>query len=279
MSRLLMLLLALLVCAPANAQFELDPQFAVNVTQIVEPVLPGEGTGYAAVGFDGSDYWVARWASSRFARISQAGAYLDSFDIPDLVGTRSLTWDGTHFWAANNTTVLSRIDPLTRTVVATLTVPATVRYASYDATADGGAGGFWVGNYSSDLLLVDMTGNVLQTIAAETVTFGGRYGVAVDTTGESAVLWVFYQGGTNNVQLGAIDLPEGTPRAETLDLLAFVPNAVSALAGGLFRTTELPGGQNLLLALAQGTPDNAIVAVRVIAPSIFADGFEGEATP
>ena len=65
MSRLLMLLLALLVCAPANAQFELDPQFAVNVTQIVEPVLPGEGTGYAAVGFDGSDYWVARWASSR----------------------------------------------------------------------------------------------------------------------------------------------------------------------------------------------------------------------
>ena len=93
------------------------------------------------------------------------------------------------------------------------------------------------------------------------------------------MLWVFYQGGTNNVQLGAIDLPEGTPRAETLDLLAFVPNAVSALAGGLFRTSELPGGQNFLLALAQGTPDNAIVAVRIIAPSIFADGFEGEATP
>jgi len=278
MSRLLMLLLALLVYAPANAQFELEPQFAVNVTQIVDPVLPGEGVGYAAVGFDGSDYWVARWASSRFTRISQAGAYLDSFDIPDLIGTRSLTWDGTHFWAANNTAVLSRIDPQTRTVVATLAVPTTVRYASYDATADGGAGGFWVGGYSTDLLLVDMTGNVLQTIAADTIGIGGRYGVAVDTTGDTAVLWVFYQGGTNNVQLGAIDLPEGTPRAESLDLLAFVPNATSALAGGLFRTSDLPDGQNRLLALAQGDPDNAFVAVRIIAPRIFADGFEGEAT-
>lgn len=279
MSRLLMLFLALLVYAPANAQFELEPQFAVNVTQIVDPVLPGEGLGYAAVGFDGSDYWVARWASSRFTRISQAGAYLDSFDIPDLVGTRSLTWDGTHFWAANNTTVLSRIDPQTRTVVATLAVPAIVRYASYDATADGGAGGFWVGDFSSDLLLIDMAGNVLQTIAADTIGIFARYGVAVDTTGDTAVLWVFYQGGTNAVQLGAIDLPAGTPRTETLDLLAFVPNATSAVAGGLFRTSDLPDGQNLLLALAQGDPDNAIVAVRVFKPSIFADGFEGETIP
>ncbi|MEZ5454540.1 MAG: hypothetical protein R3F04_00220 [Lysobacteraceae bacterium] len=279
MSRLLMLFLALLVYAPANAQFELEPQFAVNVTQIVDPVLPGEGLGYAAVGFDGSDYWVARWASSRFTRISQAGAYLDSFDIPDLVGTRSLTWDGTHFWAANNTTVLSRIDPQTRTVVATLAVPAIVRYASYDATADGGAGGFWVGDFSSDLLLIDMAGNVLQTIAADTIGIFARYGVAVDTTGDTAVLWVFYQGGTNAVQLGAIDLPAGTPRTETLDLLAFVPNATSAVAGGLFRTSDLPDGQNLLLALAQGDPDNAIVAVRVFKPSIFAHGFEGETIP
>ena len=279
MSRILMFLLALLVSNPANAQFELEPQFALNVTQIVDPVLPGEGQGYAAVGFDGADYWVGRWNSSRFTRISQAGVYLESFDIPGLTGTRNLTWDGTHFWAANTTTTLSRIDPVTKTVVATLTVPALARYASYDATADDGAGGFWIGNFSTDILLVSMTGNVLQTIPAETVVFGGRFGAAVDTSGATAVLWFFYQGGSNNVEIGAIDLPSGTPRPETLDLLASVPNVQSALAGGLFRTSDLPGGQNLLLALAQGTPDNAVVAVSIAQGILFGDGFEGETIP
>jgi len=274
MFRTLVFLVASLASGMVCAQLALTPQFALDVTEIVEPHLPGEGVGYAAVGFDGTDYWIARWASSRFTRISQAGEYLDSFDIPNLSGTRSLTWDGTHFWAANNTTSLSRIDPVTRTVVATLTLPALTRYATYDATADAGAGGFWIGNYSSDVLLIDMSGNVLLTISAETVTFGGRYGAAVDNSGESPVLWFFYQGGVNNVEIGAIDLPSGTPRAESLDLLAWVPNATSALAGGLFRTDALPGGQNLLLALAQGTPDDGLVALSIATRRIFKDGFE-----
>jgi hypothetical protein len=51
------------------------------------------------------------------------------------------------------------------------------------------------------------------------------------------------------------------------------------LAGGLFRTSDLPGGQNLLLALAQGTPDNAVVAVSIAQGILFADGFEGETIP
>lgn len=274
MFRTLVFLVASLASGMVCAQLALTPQFALDVTEIVEPHLPGEGVGYAAVGFDGTDYWIARWASSRFTRISQAGEYLDSFDIPNLSGTRSLTWDGTHFWAANNTTSLSRIDPVTRTVVATLTLPALTRYATYDATADAGAGGFWIGNYSSDVLLIDMSGNVLLTISAETVTFGGRYGAAVDNSGESPVLWFFYQGGANNVEIGAIDLPSGTPRAESLDLMAWVPNATSALAGGLFRTDALPGGPNLLLALAQGTPDNGLITVSIATRRIFNDGFE-----
>lgn len=274
MFRTLVFLVASLASGMVCAQLAFTPQFALDVTEIVEPHLPGEGVGYAAVGFDGTDFWIARWASSRFTRISQAGEYLDSFDIPNLSGTRSLTWDGTHFWAANNTTSLSRIDPLTRTVVATLTLPVTARYASYDATANAGGGGFWIGEFSSDIRLVDMAGNVLQTISAETVGFGGRYGAAVDNSGESPVLWFFYQGGANNVEIGAIDLPSGTPRAESLDLLAWVPNATSALAGGLFRTDALPGGQNLLLALAQGTPDNGLIAVSIATRRIFNDGFE-----
>jgi len=98
--------------------------------------------------------------------------------------------------------------------------------------------------------------------------------VVVDNSGESPVLWFFYQGGVNNVEIGAIDLPSGTPRAESLDLLAWVPNATSALAGGLFRTDALPGGQNLLLALAQGTPDDGLVALSIATRRIFKDGFE-----
>lgn len=274
MLRVLMLSLALSVCGQAGAQLVLTPKFVLNVTEIIEPELPEDGAGYAGVGFDGSNYWVTKWSSDLIVKISLAGEYVESFAVPGLQGTRGLTWDGTHFWASNSTTTLSRIDPASKTVVDTLIVPASARYVAYDPTADGGAGGFWIGDFNSDILLVNMAGQTQQTIPAATVGFPGRYGAAFDGSGPAPVLWLFYQGGANNTQLGAISLPSGTPRAETLDLLPLIPGASSALAGGLFFTTALEGGLKLLLALAQGDP-NALVAVEVTPPPlIFADRFE-----
>lgn len=56
MFRALVVLIASMASGMACAQLALTPQFALDVTEIVEPHLPGEGVGYAAVGFDGTDY-------------------------------------------------------------------------------------------------------------------------------------------------------------------------------------------------------------------------------
>lgn len=177
-------------------------------------------TGYAAVGFDGTNFCVARWnsaLSTDISRITPAGALVDTFQIAGLSGTRSLTWDGTQFWAGNATTTLRRVDPVTKTVTATVTVPIAARYVTYDPTANSGAGGFWIGNFDTDIVQVSMTGATLATIpAATTAAMGGRYGIAFDNvSGPTPFLWVFYQtGGPSTASLGIIDLPSGMPRAQ-----------------------------------------------------------------
>ena len=190
---------SLALCLAANANPVLPPEITIDITAIINPVAPGEGLGYQAIGFDGTNYWMARWGSSRVTRISTAGVFVDSFDIAGLSGIRSITWDGTHFWMANNTTTLTRVDPSTGTMLGTITVPVQSRYASYDPTADGGQGGFWIGNYTGDILLVSMQGTTLSTLPEANIGYSSRSGLALDRSGASPRLWTYFQGGTNNV--------------------------------------------------------------------------------
>jgi hypothetical protein len=260
--------------AAAHAEPVLPPQISLDITAIIEPNLPGEGVGYAGVGFDGTHYWVARWASARFTRISTAGAYVDSFEIAGLTGTRAITWDGTRFWMANNTNTLTRVNPTTRTVVATIPLPTVARYASFDAAANNGQGGFWVGNFNDDIQLVTMQGASIATLPAANIGFTGRYGVALDDGGQTPRLWTAFQGGANNFELGSISLPDGAGNPLTTDLFPYVPSATSALAGGAFVTDLLPGGGRFLLVLCQCAPNNNLLGIRLQEPLIFRDGFE-----
>lgn len=250
-----LMVMASLACA-SQARAELATQFTVNVTTQTTEV------GHAAVGFDGTNLWVARWASDFIAILQPNGTLVETIQIPGLTGTRSLTWDGTHFWATNNTNILSRIDPTTRTVVSTIDVGTSTRYATFDPTANGGAGGFWTGNFNTDIVLVDMSGAVLQTLsAAGFPNMGGRYGIAFDnTSGPAPFLWVFFQGAPSNSSLGIIDLPGGTERAAIQDL--FVGTGLtSSLAGGIFLADGVLPGQRSLLAVLQGTPDNLLLGL------------------
>lgn len=243
------------VVGTANA--DLAVQFTRDVT------TPTGTNGHAAVGFDGTNFWVARWnaaLSTDVSRITPAGALVDTFQIAGLSGTRSLTWDGTQFWAGNATTTLRRVDPVTKTVTATVTVPIAARYVTYDPTANSGAGGFWIGNFDTDIVQVSMTGATLATIpAATTAAMGGRYGIAFDNvSGPTPFLWVFYQtGGPSTASLGIIDLPSGTPRAQVQNIATLVPDPAS-LAGGAFLTSGVTGPARTLLLLAQGTPDTIV---------------------
>ena len=260
--RVLAVLAAIAFCIfHAGVSAQVTSQFTIDITTIIDAEIPGEGQGYAAVGFDGTNLWAARWASDRFTRITPAGAYVDSFVIPGLTGTRSMTWDGTHFWIGNATTTIYRVDPTTQMVDTTVTVPVEARYLTFDETADGGNGGFWLGNFNTDIIQIDMSGNLLATIPAATVGFQGRYGLAFDNVTDSGpILWVFFQEGANTTELGILELPSGNPKPDTQDLFPFMPaGSTSSLAGGIFLTSGLVSGENTLLALGQGTPVNAIM--------------------
>lgn len=239
-----------------SANADLAVQFTRDVTAATG------NPGQAAVGFDGTNFWVARWdasTSTDISRITPAGALVDTFQIAGLSGTRSLTWDGSQFWAGNATTTIRRVDPVTKTVTATLTVPIAARYVTFDPTANSGAGGFWIGDFGSDIQQVSMAGATLATIpAANTATMTGRYGIAFDnTSGPSPFLWVFFQtGGPSTASLGIIDLPSGTPRPAFQNIAALTPDPAS-LAGGAFLASGIGMGPTLLL-LAQGTPNTIV---------------------
>lgn len=250
------------------------PEFSLDITAIIEPIAPGEGIGYSGIGFDGTNLWLSRWASGRITRISPAGAYIDSFEVPGLTGTRSMTWDGTHFWMANNTATLTRVDPVSRTVVGSINLPSAARYATFDASAASGQGGFWIGNFSDDIRLVNMQGNTLTTLPAANVVFTGRYGIALDPSPTNPALWAYFQGGENLVELGKITLPAGIGDPETFNLFPHLSPSTDSLAGGAFITSDLPGGHTTLLTLCQCAPGNIVLAVRLGDPAIFLDGFE-----
>jgi hypothetical protein len=244
----------LLGLALAGNSRAVDTQFRLDLADV----------GNAAVGFDGTHLWVAKWASADISILLPNGTFVETFQVPGLTGTRSLSWDGSQFWVADNTTTVRRVDPTTRAVTTSITVPVASRYAAFDPTADGGNGGLWIGNFNGDILLVSLTGTTLTTLPATGFpSITGRYSVVFDNvTGATPFLWAFFQGGTATTELGIIDLPSGTERSPTQNLLANLGDLTSGLAGGMALTSGLVSGEPTLLTLVQGTPINVLLGLR-----------------
>jgi hypothetical protein len=221
------------------------------------------------------EWWVSRWASDTLYRFTQSGQLISEFTIPGLTGTRCFTTDGTFLYAGTAGPQIYQINPTTQTLGTTINTSVTtgVRHCTYDPTLDNNNGGFWVGNFNTDIVPVSMSGATLAgTIPAATHGLGGMYGSAYD--GASAggpYLWIFHQGGANNCEITRLQLPGGTQTLVTNDVLSDVGVASglsSALAGGLFITNSLVPGQRTIGGLAQGTPSNIAFAYELSDPVI-----------
>jgi hypothetical protein len=224
----------------------------------------------AGVAFINNEYWVSRWASDTMYRFSAAGVMLEEFVIAGLSGTRSITTDGTYLYMGTASNTIYRVDPTTKTLAPpNITSAATsqARFLTYDATLNSGAGGFWHGNFNTDIDAINMSGAVLTTIPAATHTLTGMYGAAIDNVSTGGpYLWIFHQGGTNGTQLTALQLPAGTPTIYDHDVFSDISSTyslVTAIAGGLFLTDQINSGELSLVCLAQGDPDNVVVAYEV----------------
>jgi hypothetical protein len=227
--------------------------------------------GMAAAHYFNSEYWVSRWASDTIYRFNSSGTLVSEFTIAGLTGIRSFTSDGTYLYAGINDGMIYRINPATSNLAPPhITAGGSVtqvRFCTYDATLDAGAGGFWIGNFGTAIEAVDMSGTVLSTIDAATHTLTGMYGAAVDNfTAGGPYLWVFDQSGTNTTQIKQLQLPAGTPTAVTRDVFtdfSATHSLTSGLAGGLFVSNQIVAGEVTLGGMIQGTPNNVLFGYEI----------------
>jgi|GEM_PF-4655437 len=164
-----------------------DVAFSWNSNGGAQPGLETDGT------YIYTSDWQAGYAPGDFHKYTMSGAWVEDFSITGSGYIRDMAFDGTYFYGGAAGTTIYRLDFTNKVLVSTITTTVTVRHIAYDPTANGGAGGFWCGNWS-DLNLVSMTGAVLLTAPATGLT--GVYGSAWDPiTAGGPYLWLFDQGG------------------------------------------------------------------------------------
>ena len=214
-------------------------------------------TRLAGICWTGTEFWVTKWNSDSIWTLNASGAITAGpFVVSGITAARSVTTDGTNLFLAANTTQIFKVNPVTKTLISTITTSvANCRFLTYDPTLDSGAGGFWTGTFASDITAVNMTGGTVSTIPAGTHGLSGMYGAAYDSYSLGGpYLWINDQGpaGTsaNIVQLNiASGMPTGLMHDTQTDLAG---GANTGIAGGLYITNSLVAGQKTIGGINQG---------------------------
>jgi len=226
-----------------NAQQLWDVQLNAN------PVTAG-GTATAGVYWTGTEFWMAQWNSAVIFTADAAGAPTGQFTIAGITGARSFTTDGTSVFVGAATGQIFEVDPVTKTLTSTInTAVPVVRYVTYDPNLNSGAGGFWAGDFNTDITAVDMTGTTLSTIAAATHGLMGIYGMSWDNSMSTGPhLWAYHQGGSQSV------LAQLTMTGAQTGITKDVNDQFGAtgIAGGAFVTTSYVPGTTSLIIMNQG---------------------------
>ena len=111
---------------------------------------------------------------------------------------------------------------------------------------DEPTGRIWSGNFGSDIIEVDITGAVMNTLALDPVTPWSTYGLAFDSCNDS--LWV--NSAPNAGDIAEIDLTTGM-----LTGGGFNREQAGSAQGGLSMGPTLANGGSSFVALDQGVPD------------------------
>lgn len=243
-----------------NAMWDIQLQF----TEAVVPTVQ-----LAGICNTGTEIWCSVWARPVIHRFDYTGTFIDSFTVAGIAtgGVRAMTFDGTSVWCSYNGTDIKSIDPLTQAVTATVSHPpltgaqTTSRWITYDHTADGGLGGFWIGNFNTDWMQISMSGAQLNSILSAQHTLTGVYGVTFEDINGTPYLWANSQtdpiGGTaTGAFITQYDINAGAITGVVHDMEQDF-GAPGGIAGGIC-ATQLPGfAQPCFLANDQGVSNAA----------------------
>lgn len=278
MKKLQLLILALLVgtisanaqlreASPTNGESSNSQNALFDLLYTID--IGSTGTigadGQAGILFMDGQYWVSAWASDAIHVLDATGAFIETFTIPGISGTRAMTTDGTSVYIGTAGTQIYDVDPVSRSINAIINVTSTAdaRMVTYDETLDGGAGGFWIGSFSGDIASVDMSGNELSVIPA--ATHGTAiYGGAIDNVSPGGpFLWIHNQGVSQDL-ITQIDPVTGLPTGVEYDFAVDMPAGGTGIAGGLIISDEVDPTVFALVGLCQCTPSNLIFAVELV---------------
>ncbi len=217
--------------------------------------------GEQAVTTDGEYIYTGSFAHNLLRKYDKDGNFLEEFTIDGVTDVRDFTFDGQYFYASTGGESIFKLDLAEEVLVSTISLTGiTSRHLSFDPLADGGNGGFWVGDWDN-LFLVDRNGNTLEGPITDEVN--DLFGSAYDPWTEGGpYLWFFSQ------TLGSSDYPLHFTNIEQWDIesrsftgLAHQAEDVPGydtgefvLAGGIFGTTELFPGVFTLLGAIQQAP-------------------------
>ena len=273
--KVLCILVSMLMCATivAGAGNEIYDENATQSTPSVINVLNrdmwdlqfnfdmGGQTGslyLVGVIFDGDYFYAAEFNSATIFRFDKDGNYMDSFTMPGVPNLLDFAWDGTYAYATSTTgTILYQLDMAGHSVVSQISLPQVTYNVAYDADADGGAGGFWIGQWQNHLTLVSRTGAVLDTISPVPEScFGLAWDPWTQITGYNGpFLWIFT--GTSTGMDGIIKVIDLDTKAIVTGVSHNVATELGAgIAGALELTTDYEAGTATLYGSIQATADD-----------------------
>ncbi len=189
-------------------------------------------SGSAGCETDGSNFYVTEWNSDTIWKFNMSGQIVDTILISGVGHIRDLAYDGQYFYGGRATNIIYKMDLAASnpSLIGTINTPVAVRHIAYNPNADNGNGGFYVGNWNTDIVLVSRSGATLQTIQASVHQLTSSYGSAYDTISSGGpYLWVVSAGSHTITQLNA---STGAPTGLTHDLSDVDPN--NGYGGGLW---------------------------------------------
>lgn len=238
-------------CSEVAPETELGTRASLKLQ--FEFSIPSDGT--AAIASDGKYFYLPRHNKSTWTKLNLDGTQAgENFQVSGLSnGLVSLTYDGRYFWGANQTTTLYKIDMEANPpkLAGTVASPIKALRCSYDATADNGNGGFWIGDFTSDLVLINREGVQLDVISASKHGLKNVIGSVCDNVSEGGpYFWGQTAATSQPVYLKQIKLPEGTPIGYTYNMTGTGYTA-SGYGGGLCIMENLVEGTATLICINQ----------------------------
>ena len=171
------------------------------------------------VATDGNNIYTSAWSSSagfQFAKYDMQGNFIETFNVAGCGYLRDMTYDGQYFYGGSASSTLYCIDLANKVLISsTSTSCSAIRYCAYDPVRDG----FWVGNWSTNIMCISRTGSTLITGPA-----GQSFGGAAYYEDESGAEHIYffaqpnsncivydYDIATNSIQGAIFDFSSNTP--------------------------------------------------------------------